>query len=329
MYNDTSLFGTASAWPLTISNAVHVYHMVGGFDLTPADYFHHLLFIPTLGFVGQVLMWGAAEPAGACFITGLPGGISYFLLGLQKLNLIEPMVWEQGHTHTHTVHHHTHAVCTQGHTCEPRVAQVEKRVTANLNCWVRTPGILLTTFVMYQAMLYGRHTLPAWAPALHIVLCPYNAIYYCKQAVANYTVHFITNILGQDKVVKARITALSETKVCVGLGCACACVTVCLCPCPCVLTGAQAADPAADGHGGPRASLMEGGGLRAAARLLIPYILCGFGARGAPSATQSHAIGQRACRSPGGERGRGTCGEGRPEGQAVYMDWAWHMSMSS
>merc|ERR1712167_525503 len=46
VYSFTSLFGAASSWPLTIVNAVHVYHMVGGFSLTGADYFHHLLFIP-------------------------------------------------------------------------------------------------------------------------------------------------------------------------------------------------------------------------------------------------------------------------------------------
>jgi len=50
---DTSFFGSGSHWPLTLINSVHVYHMVGGFKLSAADYFHHLLFIPTLGFPGQ------------------------------------------------------------------------------------------------------------------------------------------------------------------------------------------------------------------------------------------------------------------------------------
>ena len=48
-YPDDGLFGSASAWPLTIINGVHVYHMVGGFSLSSADYFHHLLFVPLLG----------------------------------------------------------------------------------------------------------------------------------------------------------------------------------------------------------------------------------------------------------------------------------------
>merc|ERR1719174_2877425 len=49
VYNDTSFFGSASPMALTMINAVHVYHMIGGFQLTAADYFHHLLFIPFLG----------------------------------------------------------------------------------------------------------------------------------------------------------------------------------------------------------------------------------------------------------------------------------------
>lgn len=39
---DTSFFGSGSQWPLTLINAVHMYHMIGGFALSPADYFHHL-----------------------------------------------------------------------------------------------------------------------------------------------------------------------------------------------------------------------------------------------------------------------------------------------
>lgn len=35
---------------------VHVYHMIGGFRLSAADYFHHLLFIPALGFPGVHLL---------------------------------------------------------------------------------------------------------------------------------------------------------------------------------------------------------------------------------------------------------------------------------
>tara|TARA_B110000902_G_C13769286_1_gene383675 strand:- start:55 stop:471 length:417 start_codon:yes stop_codon:yes gene_type:complete len=39
--NERGPFGNASAWPMIIINSVHVYHMIGGFNLSSADYFHH------------------------------------------------------------------------------------------------------------------------------------------------------------------------------------------------------------------------------------------------------------------------------------------------
>ncbi len=163
VYGDTTMFGSASSWPLTFVNAVHVYHMIGGFHLTSADYFHHLLFIPLLGFPGQVLLWGAVEPAGAFFISGLPGGISYLLLGLNKLGWVEPIV--------------------------------EKRVTANLNAWVRTPGIIILSFVVYQALIYNRHTLPLWAPALQCVTT--------KTRTRTGGAHKLSNELGRSHCPRA------------------------------------------------------------------------------------------------------------------------------
>jgi len=172
-YDDNSLFGTASVWPLTIINSVHVYHMVGGFKLTAADYFHHLLFIPALGFPGQVFRWGPLANWLAFFISGLPGGIDYLLLGLTKVGLIDHMV--------------------------------EKRVNANLNTWCRAPGILVATVLLYQALLLGRHIVPLWAACLQLILPAYNALYFNKQAVANYAVHYMLNLLGQDELIKKHI----------------------------------------------------------------------------------------------------------------------------
>ena len=48
IYHDRSVFGSASPWPIYIVNAVHVYHMLAFRNLTSADYFHHLMFIPVL-----------------------------------------------------------------------------------------------------------------------------------------------------------------------------------------------------------------------------------------------------------------------------------------
>ena len=104
VYDEPTTFGATSPLPLVIINSVHLYHVIGGFSLTGADIFHHMMFIPTIGLPGQLLPWACVMPGGAFFISGLPGGVSYFLLGLQKLGRISPMT--------------------------------EKRSTANLNNWV-------------------------------------------------------------------------------------------------------------------------------------------------------------------------------------------------
>lgn len=178
-YTNKSFFGASSSWPLTVVNAAHVYHMLGGFSLGGADYFHHLLFVPLLGFPGQVLPWGPVQPAGAFFISGLPGGLTYLMLGLVKLGLMN--------------------------------AVKEKRVTANLNAWVRTPGILITSFLCYQGAIYGNHSLPSTLCVVpSVILGPFNALYYNKQAVANFAVHYMTQLLSQDSIFKARLEVYSK-----------------------------------------------------------------------------------------------------------------------
>ena len=93
--------------------------------LSGADYFHHLVFIPTIAFPGQVFRWGALGNFQAFFISGLPGGLDYCMLGLQKVGMLNAMT--------------------------------EKRVNANLNTWLRTPGILTSTVLLYQALKLGRY----------------------------------------------------------------------------------------------------------------------------------------------------------------------------
>ena len=71
---------------------------------------------------------------------------------------------------------------------------LEKRWSANLNTWVRAPGILVATVLLYQALLLDAHVVPLWAAYLQLLLPAYNACYFCKQAVANCTstVPFLT-----------------------------------------------------------------------------------------------------------------------------------------
>ena len=88
----------------------------------------------------------------------------------------------------------------------------EKRINANLNTWLRAPGILMTTILLFASLRAGVHLKPGQAPTsapvraivMQLILPPYNALYYGKQAVANYAVHYMLH-LGEDDLIKKRI----------------------------------------------------------------------------------------------------------------------------
>jgi hypothetical protein len=179
VHSDTSMFGSGSVWPLTIINSIHIYHMIGGFGLSSSDYFHHIMFIPTLGFPGQIFAFGAGANWQGFFISGLPGGIDYFMLGLIKLGISDKMF--------------------------------QKRLSSNLNVWVRSPGILSATFILYQSVIYGLVSAPWWTIILQLLLPPYNALYYSKQSVANYSVHYMLDRLGQGSLLNGLKQRVSVT----------------------------------------------------------------------------------------------------------------------
>ena len=104
----------------------------------------------------------------AVFISGFPGGVDYFMLGLQKCDLWEKMR--------------------------------EKHVNANLNVWCRMPGIVACSVLLYVAWVEGLHDVPLWAILIQLSLPVYNGLYYGKQAIANYAVHYMLHLLGEDVV---------------------------------------------------------------------------------------------------------------------------------
>ena len=78
---------------------------------------------------------------------------------------------------------------------------------------MRVPGIVITSFLVYQAVLYNRKSalLPFWATIPSMLLGPFNALFYNKQAIANFTVHYMTKLLSQDDALKQRIEEYSSS----------------------------------------------------------------------------------------------------------------------
>lgn len=147
----------ASRTPLSIVVALHIYHCLGGFTLSWQDVFHHAVFLPTLGFPGMVYEWGSFGNFLAFFVCGVPGAIDYALLGLHKLRVATGLN--------------------------------QKRICANLNLWVRMPGILFGMGVCFAACHARPPSAPAWAVALQVTFMPFNVLFYTKQSLINYALH--------------------------------------------------------------------------------------------------------------------------------------------
>ena len=67
------------------------------------------------------------------------------------------------------------------------------------------PGIIFSCVLLYVHVIAGNHVLPQWVLAVQLILPPYNALYYAKQATSNYAVHYMLNLLGQDELIRKHI----------------------------------------------------------------------------------------------------------------------------
>lgn len=153
------VFSATSKWPLTLCVAIHVYH-VARFRLTTDDVFHHGLFLPTVCIPGMVYDWGCLCNWLVSFVCGVPGAVDYFVLAMQKEGRLGG--WNQ------------------------------KRLSANLNVWVRLPGTLTGTVI--AAVLYRQGVakgVPTWALITQVVFLSFNVLYYTKQSVLNYALHSV------------------------------------------------------------------------------------------------------------------------------------------
>eukprot|EP00750_Incisomonas_marina_P016025 INCI18854.2.p1 GENE.INCI18854.2~~INCI18854.2.p1 ORF type:complete len:283 (+),score=33.09 INCI18854.2:152-1000(+) len=109
-YCESLPFPACSDLPTCFIVGLHLYHVLF-FKLTKDDVFHHLLFVPVVCFAHFAFPCGSAANILCFFISGFPGGIDYFLLGLVKNKLMHPLK--------------------------------EKRLNCSINTWIRAPGITL------------------------------------------------------------------------------------------------------------------------------------------------------------------------------------------
>lgn len=147
---------------INITFGIHIYHMIVYWNkLTFDDYLHHILM------VGVSLPLSLYAPCGPMighslfFLTGLPGGINYGLLFLQRNGII------------------------QKHT--------QKKVNRWLNLWIRMPGCIFTTALGIVDLINRWDDNSIYRNMASIVIGMtifWNGIYFMEQVVSDYSIRY-------------------------------------------------------------------------------------------------------------------------------------------
>lgn len=157
--------------PSYAAGAVHLFHLtVYWIQLRTEDVVHHLVFGVALSILNFGWAWGRVTNFLLFFITGLPGGITYFLLVLVKLGKLKSLR--------------------------------EKGWTAHLNTWVRAPGLIWFVGVVACNLAHGFYFVPMWAMWACIALAFSNGTYYGKQALENYVQRRVEKLLEKKASAK-------------------------------------------------------------------------------------------------------------------------------
>jgi hypothetical protein len=119
------------------------------------EFYHHLYFVFLTGILVGIIYPNLylSLSISTFFITGLPGGIVYFLLCLQKRNLISK--------------------------------SIQKGIHSYVDTYIRIPGGILAAILNYYTSLHSYGFYTQWVYFIMGVLAYINVAYYGKMAIEN------------------------------------------------------------------------------------------------------------------------------------------------
>jgi hypothetical protein len=136
--------------------ALHLYHLAiywrkFRFD----DWLHHILMVGIALPIGWIVDSKSLLGYSLFFTTGLPGGIDYILLFLNRNNLVN--------------------------------RNTEKSINAWLNTWIRSPGCIshATLTLVMASLQITRFSLDWWAALVVACLTFWNGQYFMRQVIEN------------------------------------------------------------------------------------------------------------------------------------------------
>lgn len=142
----------------TIIYSLHIYHIIWYFKkLRFDDWLHHILMVGVALPLTIYIPPSNITLHSFFFINGLPGCIDYFLLFLNRNNIIS--------------------------------TYFEKRINCLLNLWIRCPGCIMNITLIIVTMIRLYDTLSLYnIIALYIIIITiyWNGIYFMNQIVVDY-----------------------------------------------------------------------------------------------------------------------------------------------
>lgn len=163
-FNNLNMYST-NMIPVELTFSVHFYHIIIYFRrFLFDDWLHHIIMIFfTLPF-GVYYDAGPIMSHCLFFISGLPGGINYLFLFLQRNSKI--------------------------------TKKLQKKVNYFLNLWIRNPGCIASSVIIYLyhcTFIYNNSNFIYTYMSFYILLsCYWNGIYFMEQVVRNYNLLYPT-----------------------------------------------------------------------------------------------------------------------------------------
>lgn len=152
--------------PLNVTIALHIFHMLFFNNLIMIDWIHHIVMISiaiiSYCYSAPVIV---ATNGLLMFLNGLPGCIDYFLLSLVKTDKIKSMT--------------------------------EKYINIYLNLYIRSPGVVITTYILYLTFQKTQEVNWYMQCIAYIILL-WNSQYFLLRVIGNY----VARLFNKKKIIK-------------------------------------------------------------------------------------------------------------------------------
>ena len=134
--------------------ALHLYHMIMFKNIQIVDWVHHIVMLTILTFTYSFKAGTYVANYNMFFLSGLPGGIDYFMLTLVKYGKMSNLQ--------------------------------EKYINCKLNIWIRGPGIIVGAYLIFLQYMRGLLETPAFIMAFTLIGLIWNAQYFTERIISNY-----------------------------------------------------------------------------------------------------------------------------------------------